>query len=862
MALRIQRSIRGPSEGWTTFVLLLLSVVLAASSLGSVLLVPVGFYGMVLCSVVLGPILAKMRFRGWLLVISGLLVGLCLSFLQVTGLAESATMLGRYEEASTRLFIWWQAFLSGGTSADVLPSSFCFLFASWMAGFVCSWALFRNHNIWGVLLPSGAVVVVSLTSLLAGEQIVYLYLYLAVAFLLTARLLDLERQRKWNIRGIQRYPRDSRSRLHEAFWLAATIVLVTSLLPVESARVAPFASVWDRVRLSARIVEDELDRVFVVGGIGRSNSVHSFGSAQALGGIVTLTEDPILMVEAPFPIYLRARSYDVYASWGWTSGESRLVYPEWTPEHGVEAEFQTLEEVEVSITNLFSVRGGEPVWVGGYPADISIDYQLEVLQPARYRISVGQDDLDASSGAEDLPTDLRKAVSELHKLSAASGESVTEADVLSALPGDVRVVSWEYSQEGVEGVTVERRVPIPPDAVSVRATGAISAGDSYRATVLVSTATDGDLVATGADYPGWILDRYLQLPDGMPSRVMDLAQELTGDAETPYEKAVAIRDYLRALDYALDIEAPPEGTDAVDYFLFELERGYCQYFASAMTVLLRAAGVPSRMAVGYGPGEMVDVPRPGELVHVAYPGEVLDRPWPDAVNGSRSSAQLKQPVFIVRNSHSWVEVFFPGYGWITFEPTPHYPITTRAGPHALPAQDADDDIGAVSGETDDTGALPGAIDDASAVSGETDDTGNLRGKAEDVDAATPWRIWLLGVAVGLAGLGTVMWLLWRRLLGNVTEPRVVYARIGYLAALSQLGPHESHTPYEYGRRLRDALPDISQALDRIVDAYVRACYGRRGPSSEDRSHIAEAWPRIRNRLLGRALDRLLLSKLR
>jgi len=833
--------VRGPSEGWTTFILLLLSVMVAARSVGSVLWVPAGFYRMALGSVVLGLLLAKIRFNPWRLAIGGLLLGLYLSFHQLISLAESATIIDRCAEVGTRLFIWWQALLSGDLSTDTLPFSFILLFVSWLLGFICSWSLFRKRNIWGALLPSGIVMLVSLTNIIPEEQMLPLYLYLFVAFLLVAHLFTVQRHQDWDHRGIQRYPRDLRLPVANALWLVVTVALITSMLPASLSRVEPVAAIWDRVNSSLRVVEEEFARVFGGGSAGERYTAYSFGPTQTFGGATTLGEAPVLMIETPFAMYIAARSYDVYTSRGWKTSDTQLVSPEWTPEQVVETEVQKLQEVEVSVTSLFSLRGGEPVCLGGYPIDMSIDYRLEVLQPARYRISVAASRLDPSVAAESLPLDLQQVVWWLHELSGASGEPLTESEIRSILPDDIRVVSWEYNRERVAEVTVERCVSMLPDIVSVRTTHPLAAGGSYQATVLVSTATESDLRAAGTDYPGWVLDRYLQLPGDIPSRLIDLAQELTRDARTPYEKAVAVRDYLRTLEYALDIEAPPEGADGVDYFLFELEKGYCQYFASAMTVLLRASGVPSRMTVGYGPGEIADLILPGEIVDLPLPGGVIGYP--------PSQWQHQQPVLIVRNSHSWTEVFFPEYGWIPFEPTPGRPIVAHGDPTLILPQDIEEGIDAFPGATEDIG-----------FPDRTEDIGPFPDRTEDVEPAAPWYVWPLGITAGAAVLGTVMWLMWRRLLGQIIEPRVAYARIGYLATLSRLSPQETLTPYEYGRRLGTALPDVSAALNEIVDAYVRTCYGWRDLSNEDRSHVAEAWPQVRNRLLRRALHSLLPSK--
>ncbi|MDH4269055.1 MAG: transglutaminase domain-containing protein [Dehalococcoidia bacterium] len=805
--------VKGPSEGWVTFVLLLLSVMLAVWSVGSVGWVPTpGLYLLALWGVVLGLLLAKIRFNGWLLAISGILLGFYLSFYQLTSLVEGATSLDRYAEVGNRLLIWGQAFVNGNVASDTLPFSLFLLFVSWLAGFICSWSFFRKHNIWGAVVPSGIVIVVNLTNLLPGAQRLPLYLYLFVVCLLVGRLFVLEREHDWDHRSVQRFPADSRL-LPNAFRFALVVLIVTFLLPTTSAKVAPVAQVWERISWPVKVVAEEFARS--VGGVPAkdTNSGHSFGPTQPFGGSTTMGEESVLIVRAPFPIYLRAKSYDVYTHEGWETGATQVVSPELAPGQEPEKEFQKSREVELSVRVLFSLAAGEPVYLGGYPVDMSIDYQLEVPQAASYRISLGGSEAELAVEAESLPPDLQEVVWRLWEMNSASHDTLTESDIRFALPEDLWVVSWESGMTGVEEFTVERHVPIPANTLSVRTVDPISAGDSYQATVTVSTATESDLSAAGTGYPDRILDRYLQLPGTMPSRVIDLAQELTKDIETPYEKAIAICDYLRTLEYTLDIEAPPDGTDGVDYFLFELEKGYCQYFASAMAVLLRASGVPSRMVAGYGPGELMEQYGPGDMTGHG-PGAWQD--WQDT--------------FVVRNSHSWTEVFFPGYGWTPFEPTPVRPVITR-GEFGFPPQDAGG-------------------------------TGDPTVKPDDIETGSPWNVRLLGVPLGLALFGAIMWLGWRRLLGQVSEPRLAYARIGYLAALSGVGPRENLTPQEYGRKLAAAVPEMSAALDKIVYTYVRVSYSKHNLNNEDRSNIAKAWPQVRNYLLRRALHRALPFKFR
>src|SRR3972149_3326014 len=111
------------------------------------------------------------------------------------------------------------------------------------------------------------------------------------------------------------------------------------------------------------------------------------------------------------------------------------------------------------------------------------------------------------------------------------------------------------------------------------------------------------LQRAGTAYPGFILERYLQLPPSLPPRVAGLARQLTGDAATPYDAVRVVNRYLW-MQYRYDLTIGPQRRpgDAVDYFLFAERRGYCEQFASAMAVLLRAAGIPARLVTGYTPG--------------------------------------------------------------------------------------------------------------------------------------------------------------------------------------------------------------------------------------------------------------------
>jgi transglutaminase-like putative cysteine protease len=175
--------------------------------------------------------------------------------------------------------------------------------------------------------------------------------------------------------------------------------------------------------------------------------------------------------------------------------------------------------------------------------------------------------------------------------------------------------------------------------------GARIEADPYQVEALVAIQAIKRLRTTGTAYPLWIRQRYLELPLNLPDRVISKALELTEDLTNPYDKAAAIEAYLRTIPYSLDIPAPPLGQDVVDTFLFEIQKGYCDYYATAMAVLARAAGLPSRLVVGYASG--------------AY----------DPANN--------RYVVTEADAHSWVEIYFAGRGWVEFEPTTSLPLIER-----------------------------------------------------------------------------------------------------------------------------------------------------------------------------------------
>lgn len=198
---------------------------------------------------------------------------------------------------------------------------------------------------------------------------------------------------------------------------------------------------------------------------------------------------------------------------------------------------------------------------------------------------------------------------------------------------------------------------------------ALTVGQSYTVTSEELTVPDmalADLPALAknhaTDFPAGIQQMYLQLPGKLPASVGQLASQLTSGLGTEYDIVMTIQNYLQAnYTYATEgIPVPGKNEDYVNQFLFDSKKGYCNNFSSAMAVLLRTLGIPTRWVTGFAPG----------TIDSKYTG-----------SGNR---------YVVTNAdaHSWVEVYFPTVGWVPFDPTPNFNMSfaqADAGASTIPA---------------------------------------------------------------------------------------------------------------------------------------------------------------------------------
>ena len=352
----------------------------------------------------------------------------------------------------------------------------------------------------------------------------------------------------------------------------------------------------------------------------------------------------------------------------------------------------------------------------------------------------------------------------------------------------------------------------------------VPVGKSVTETIRASEATEAMLRAAPTDLPKWTT-RYTQLPDGITQRTADLAQQLAQGKTNTYDIAATIEQYLRTnYLYQERINLPPFDRDVTDYFLFQSKQGYCEYFSTAMLTLLRLDGIPAREVVGYLPGAKAD---DGRLV------------------SSENQA------------HAWVEVWFPQYGWITFDPTPRpgVPPITR-GPQVLPVVNATDPDAQAAGD------LAGGQDRLDARGEdrlrELDD--ELNGGFDQGGAYVPLNqrrhisplFLIIPLIFGLFVLAIAF--LWLRTFRGMSGATQWYARMTRATGLTGLArTSRTTTPYETATAVGQRLPGSKDAALLIARRYAEEQYGSRPPEPSDAIEVRSAWMRLRKLIVQSAL---------
>lgn len=393
-------------------------------------------------------------------------------------------------------------------------------------------------------------------------------------------------------------------------------------------------------------------------------------------------------------------------------------------------------------------------------------------------------------------------------------------------------------------------LPAAYEPVAIDTAGAGINYDARSSTIIVDRGvdtSDGLMYAVESAVPRWtaeqlrqapdeipdeIADRYLQLPDDFSDRIREEAMRLTADAPTTYDKAIAMMRYLRSFEYTQE----PQGghtVDALEQFLFENQRGYCEQFAGAFAAMARSIDIPARVAVGFTKG-------------IQDPNE----PTLFRVTG--------------KHAHAWVEVYFEGYGWVTFDPTPgRAPPGAEAWLGVAEEQAADDSDGTVSttvpgGGTAPTGSPGPPASTPPAEAAPQDDTSDavagapeeVRSDGDDSGGLLPRALWTVVARIGLIAMVYALvvpiaivvqrHVRRRRARAPVEVIRRAWDEATEHAASIGIALPPSLTMAERANRIRTALPEAASAVDHLARFSEQALYGPSAPLPAEAARLRTA----------------------
>ena len=720
--------------------------------------------------------------------------------------------------------------------------------AVWLVSYTAAWVLFRRGWLTTALALPGAIALANL-GYAPEEGTLPLLVMVVASTLLAARHAAYRREIEWS-RAQLPYPRRTVPRfLFGGIVIALLVAALAWTLPL-STRDSLFGAAWERLNEPLEEVANRWnDLVSQFGGPGDSSggSYSAFGDSFRLGGHLQLSDDPVLLLQpsggAMRPAYLAGQRYDTYDGHGWETAvddtfreigpdgrrySSRMSFFAGQGVHLSPEVTADRSQVEAEMT-VVRPKGDLMFTLDTYlTADRRTNVQLSWWQLENEQFPLVAGELSA------LPQDLQR-ISALVARGTYTPPSDGGINSDSPFPLDPTLaaeiqaerdalltrfldVGWEIGPDGrAQALRVTGQLPVYDDVEAVFSQEDVAQGNAYAVSGLTSTAAPDQLRTAGNAYPTWVTDRYLKLPETITQRTRDLASQLAARQSNAFDTAIAVEEYVRStIAYNEDIDAPPANQDVVDYVLFESLEGYCEYYASAMAVLLRAEGIPSRVVGGYFPA-----------------------PY-DPNDGGH--------LYREKNAHLWVEAFFPGYGWIPFEPTANREPLDY-GDLTPPAQEA---------------ALPTPVATPPPVVAEPTPPPIAETPAEQPPLTPPdilsdparlagWFGLALAALVAIASLvATSAWFAGFRGLSPVSS---LYARA--LRAGNWLGvpPRASLTPHEYADRVGRVVPSAEGPARVVAELYTQERYASRRPDGDALRAARDAWRDLRGIAIGSLLRR-------
>jgi len=660
-------------------------------------------------------------------------------------------LTARYREAATVVYRVWVDLAVEGRPLTSEYGHYFIAFGTvlWATGQFAAYAVFGHHRALDAVIVAGLAILANM-SLTQNDQLRLIVLFSIGALGLLARSHAYDERVTW----IRRRIGDPAS--VAGLYLRGSSVfiggaVVGSLLLTTTASSAPLQGLWRDVPAGLVEFTQWLQRYVPLGGDSRNPGIVTFGDQSAISGVWSSSDNVAFEAQLPAgeeePFYWQAGVYSDFEKNAWTVGTTRTVE-----------------------------RDAGADLLAGTP-----------------------DDASGRIGVREVKIVIRPAASTLRSL-VLSPQTIESID---------RAATVKITGPGAFFTSVR-----------------ISSTDRYTVTTLVPVAGNGEgettanrLRVASREYPAEIARLYLAVPAGSigpeATELLETMLALAPD-DNPYDVAATMETYLRNsrnFRYDTNVQQESQGTcdglSTVECFA-RIRAGYCQYYASTMAILLREAGVPTRLVQGFLPGDRDE----------------------DGTEVVRFSA-----------AHAWVQVYFPAYGWVDFDPTGGNVAQRGPLPSGPPAT-------ATPRPTFSFGP-DGPVESDPEINRSPGPGGGGGTNSPPPPSAGPF------VAIGallLVGALALAFAAWRR--GpRAIHPDRAWGSIGRWAARFGFGPRPSQTVYEYAGVLGDALPVARPELQTVAHAKVEISYGRRDLSKERLKAVAEAHRRLQLRLLRLAFRR-------
>ncbi|MCA1669481.1 MAG: transglutaminase-like domain-containing protein, partial [Thermomicrobia bacterium] len=691
----VLRPLRLP-EGWGTcalvvaMVLVVQSAILRAEWAPELRILPsvtwVGLFA--------GFVLARIKpLKNYSAHLIGFAIGLATIWLRTLSIIDDSFggTRGKSVELAHRLGIYLRAAWHGNAEDDLFLFILVCAALMYFFAYFSMWWIFRSHWLSPTIGVAGLILLINL-GYDREDSGVYLFLFLLVVIPLAIRFYAFQQQAEWRTAHIK-FPDSLGWRfMSVATGLSFALLFIAYLLPF-SVHGGPVHTAWERVSAPWVSVEETAKSA--------SCSTQLF---RPRGNILPITGAQLEQINTPTLVSLGWQSFNLAGTTippvgsapapiadliAKVSSLQGLTIPTDTPptlRPGTQAQVTLQRDgtlviyVPATTPTTFTpeqlaqivARTQQQVVTQGAPPPRILRVtivQAPVLQPTPSPVPAS-----ANAGATTGPPTATPGVTITPQatfvpLDRRFDAITQEQDRLAATLIQTQVV---IENGKVTAILYRGQAPNFADIDALVSTAPVPVGKDVTESVRVSEATEEMLRSAPAQLPKWT-DRYTQLPTGITQRTADLAQSLAKGTTNQYDYAAAVEKYLRDnYLYQEKINLPPSDRDVADYFLFQSKQGYGEYFSTAMLVLLRLNGVPAREVVGYLPG------------------------------GRATDGRL---VSLENQAHAWVEVYFPQYGWITFDPTPHpgTPPITR-GPQIVPP------VNATNPDAQATGDLAGGQD--------------------------------------------------------------------------------------------------------------------------------------------------------